>query len=312
MVSNGRQYVCVIGAAAVDLSAVSFSKLVATESNPGKLHTSWGGVARNIAHNLARLDVDAKLLTILGDDAYSKRLRGHCEAEGIELIAEHTEEASMPAYLSVIEPQGEMSVAVSDMSLLETFDISMIKANADTIRNAAICVIDTNLPSRLIDYLFEAFPDTDFCVDLVSIKKAGKVEKWLHRIAVIKPNRAEAAHLSAGEVDDHAPLDDILAYYLRKGVGQVFVSLGAEGLHFADKKTQGKLVAERTKLINVTGAGDAMMAGIIYARLHGQDLRKTAHIAMAAAQIAVQYNDAVNPAMSVAALEKAMENISDA
>ena len=47
--------VTVIGGANVDLSATLLDAFIAADSNPGKVDIGYGGVARNIAHNLVKL-----------------------------------------------------------------------------------------------------------------------------------------------------------------------------------------------------------------------------------------------------------------
>ncbi|HLA42707.1 MAG TPA: PfkB family carbohydrate kinase, partial [Aggregatilineales bacterium] len=64
MFSEG--YVLVIGAAAVDIKGMPFESLVSAASNPGIVRYSYGGVARNIAENLARLEVNVILLSAVG------------------------------------------------------------------------------------------------------------------------------------------------------------------------------------------------------------------------------------------------------
>lgn len=45
--------ICVIGGANVDITATSGRAFQFGDSNPGTVQVSWGGVGRNIAHNLA-------------------------------------------------------------------------------------------------------------------------------------------------------------------------------------------------------------------------------------------------------------------
>ena len=51
-------YAVVVGGVNVDIGGRSHAKLVAADSNPGKVSVSLGGVGRNIAHNMALMGVD--------------------------------------------------------------------------------------------------------------------------------------------------------------------------------------------------------------------------------------------------------------
>jgi pseudouridine kinase len=300
--------VCVVGAACVDLAGHSLAPVRKSESNPGSLRVSWGGVGRNIAENLARLEIPVHLITVMADDEYGVQMAEHARACGLHLNTRTINGASSPCYLCVIDPNGELVVAVSDTALLDHLDIGLVQQNWNIIQNAALCVIDTNLDEKVIGHLLEHFPDTDFCVDLVSMAKAEKLGPWLDRVSLIKPNRAEAGQLSGMDTSDQQGLMGAADYFLAKGVSQVFISLGDDGLFYTDGHGQGTLLAEAASFpLAVTGAGDAMMAGLVYARFHGMALEQSAQIAMAASMIALQHPDAVNPQISPSSLNQALE-----
>ena len=61
--------ILVIGAASLDLKGHVTGLLYPSASNPGLVRRSVGGVARNVAENLARLGVNVSLMTAIGDDA---------------------------------------------------------------------------------------------------------------------------------------------------------------------------------------------------------------------------------------------------
>lgn len=60
--------VLVIGAANFDIKGRMFHPPVLMSSNASAMRTSFGGVARNIAENLARLGMPVTLITAVGDD----------------------------------------------------------------------------------------------------------------------------------------------------------------------------------------------------------------------------------------------------
>jgi pseudouridine kinase len=60
--------ILVIGAASLDLKGHASGELFHGASSPGLVRSSVGGVARNVAENLARLGVNVALMTAIGDD----------------------------------------------------------------------------------------------------------------------------------------------------------------------------------------------------------------------------------------------------
>lgn len=78
---------CVIGACNVDLTGRSAAPLRAGDSSPGRISTAWGGVARNVAENLARLGLEVSLFSALGNDGFAASLRSALAASGVGLTA---------------------------------------------------------------------------------------------------------------------------------------------------------------------------------------------------------------------------------
>ena len=79
--------ISVIGGANVDLSATLNDTFIAADSNPGHVEVGYGGVARNIAHNLALLGTDVQLLTVFGGDLFGGLLYDFCRQQGIGFIS---------------------------------------------------------------------------------------------------------------------------------------------------------------------------------------------------------------------------------
>lgn len=72
-------YIAGIGGANMDIHGKSDRQLIMRDSNPGSLHTSLGGVCRNICENLARLGETVRRLpswaTMCRDVASSKAVK---------------------------------------------------------------------------------------------------------------------------------------------------------------------------------------------------------------------------------------------
>ncbi len=298
-------YVCVIGAASVDLAGHSHGSIVMGDSNPGSLHVSWGGVGRNIAENLARLGLPVHLVTVLGDDVLSRQLQDHAADCGISTHARIIDGGATPAYLCINDASGETVVAVAAMDLLDRLDEAWIEENTGIIDGAGLCVVDANLDQQLIGFLLDSFPGQEFFVDAVSMAKAERLKPWLGRFATIKMNRAEAGHLSGIGISGMSSLQETAGFFLDKGIRQVFISLGSDGLFYADSQNCGSLRSlPDTEAANTTGAGDAMMAGLAAASLRGLGLEEAANHAMAAATITLRRKEAVNPNINMAALQE--------
>jgi pseudouridine kinase len=66
-------YVIILGGVNVDIQGFPNERLIPEDSNIGRVKISMGGVGRNIGENLIRLGVNTKLISVVGDDIYSKK-----------------------------------------------------------------------------------------------------------------------------------------------------------------------------------------------------------------------------------------------
>lgn len=295
-----NNYVVVIGAANIDIQGFSYKKLVMEDSNPGKIKISSGGVGRNIAENLARLDANVKLITVLGDDPYSKKLIEECEHNHIDVSHSMIiNNMSSPMYLSILEDNGDMKLALCDNEILDMMTINFIQSTHDIIEGSEIVLIDTNLPINIIEYITNTYHHKKIFVDTVSTQKAMKLKNVLNHINTIKLNLLEAMALSHIEINDFNNLDQLLNYFLEKGVENVFITLGKDGVYYGNKSYSNLEATPKINVVNATGAGDAFMAALIYSSLSNFDIDHTVKFSIGASILALYHENTINPNMSV-------------
>ncbi|WP_202707242.1 carbohydrate kinase family protein [Sporosalibacterium faouarense] len=310
MINSGNKYITVIGGANVDITGFPNDRFVLKDSNPGKVKVSLGGVGRNISENLVKLGMNTKLISVVGDDLYGKKILDECNAIGIDmsdsLILKDT---SSSVYLSILDEQRDMNVAISHMDILDKINIDYIKSKSYIINNSKLVVVDTNLSKEVIEYLLTSFEDINFFLDPVSTEKAKKVKDLIGNCHTIKPNRLEAEILANMKINDIDDLKKASEIFLEKGVRKVFISLGKDGVFYNDGKDEGLLSLDNIDVVNATGAGDAFMASIVYSFIKGSGIQESAKYGMAAATLALSHEETINPNMSEKNLIKKMEEI---
>jgi pseudouridine kinase len=279
-------YVCVVGGANVDIEGRAPGPLLLGDSNPGTVARSPGGVGRNIAENLARLGVPTRLITALGRDHNGTWLHDRTADAGVDLVdSVWSESAPTATYLSVIDGSGEMAVAVNDMAVMDALDVAALDARRDTVAHATAVVVDCNLASKTIGRVASDLARGPLFVDPVSSAKAGRVGPHLASVHTLKPNRAEAALLTGVDITGRRSLRTAAEALLDAGVQQVVISLGAEGVFFADAEMSGTLAPPQETIESVTGAGDALMAGLVYAHVADLPIEEAVRFALAAAAV---------------------------
>ena len=291
--------IVVCGGVNIDICGKSFDPLIAADSNPGTVRISLGGVGRNIAHNLRLLNEPVTMLTALGGDLYAKRVQEHCTQIGLDLShARHVAEAATSTYVFLAGPDGDMALAVCDAEISNTITPAYLTDQLPLLNAAAAVVLETNLPSQSIRFLAEHCTAPLFA-DPVSVTKAEKLRESLGKLHTLKPNKLEAELLSGVRITDDKTLEQAADALLSTGLKRVFISLGANGLYCAAGDQRLRVPCPPTTLVNATGGGDALMAGLVKAYTMGLSLADSARLALACSSIAVEGTQTINDKLSL-------------
>ncbi len=304
MMGNGgdsMKKVVVIGGAVVDLFLYPDQKMMLHDSNPGYMKQSLGGVGRNIAENLARLSVETHLISVIGNDDAGDWIKQSSKDLGLNLSVIESEKT--PMYFCVMDESNEDLVSVAVMKEIKKLTIDEIIKRKHLIDSADLVVIDTNLSEETFAYVCENIQKPLF-VDAISTQKVVKISKYLHHIHTLKLNAMEAEMLTGMTFETMDDLNDMGDFLIQAGVKQVLITLGAVGAYYADQEHAMFRNAIPVDVKNGTGAGDAFIAGAIYAYLN--DLHPLS-VAMANAMINLESECAVSTELSEDILIKTMK-----
>ena len=301
-------YVVCIGGANVDILGKSSKNMVPRDSNPGRIRFSVGGVARNIAENLARMELRTELICGLGTGAEGDLVRNRCREVGIGtgyIINAGSDATS--SYMALSDEEGDMAWAVSDMSAAAAVTPAALEERRELLRSASLIVADTNIPAGSLAALPKLCPDVPLYVDPVSTVKASKLRHILPGIHTLKLNRMEARTLVTNGAESAAEAPELAAFLRDRGVGRVVITLGTDGVYSSSDDYQGFHRIRRTDMVNATGAGDAFFAGLVLGDVLGAGPGMTIGYAAAAAAASVMSESAVNPEISRGMLENLLQ-----
>jgi len=262
-----RPVVCV-GAANLDRKLRSLAPLALRTSNPASQDESFGGVARNIAENLARLGTPVALLTAIGSDSSGAALLAHAESAGIDTRgALRLDGAASGTYTAVLDPDGDMVVALADMALYDRLTPDFVAAREAQLASGALVVADLNLPLDTVEALSRQARRSGVPLVLVAVSepKMARLPQDLSGVRLLILNVGElAARVGrplAGEADLEAAMREVLA----QGARDLVVTRGAGGVLLSmPDGAIARLDAPAAEVVDVTGAGDAFAAAVCW------------------------------------------------
>lgn len=309
MVMASDRFVVAVGAANMDITGSALHPLASGDSTAGRIRCAAGGVARNVAENLARLGRDVRLVSAVGDDLYGSALLEHTRRAGVDMQAcQVLAGLATSTYLSVHGPDGDMALALNDMAILEQLTPERLAAHAGLLRHAGAVLVDCNLPDAALGWVVAQAGDTPLFAEPVSAFKCRRLLPWLERIHTIKANRLEAQALTGLAVDSDAGVVEAANWLHRHGLRQVVLSLGARGSYWSGHTgASGFQPALPLPVLNTTGAGDALMAGLVCCFLDGAALAEAIAFATGCAALTLTTPQANHPNLSVAAVQHVLQ-----
>jgi pseudouridine kinase len=295
-----EEHVLVIGAAGLDIKARPNRPTEPGTSTPGQIRNSVGGVAHNIAENLARLEVDSVLLTVVGDDQPGQSVLGHAAASGIDvshvLITDRHRTAQ---YMAVLDPHGALDFAIHDMAVMVALTPRYLNDQRALFRDARMVVIDANLTPGAMETVVRLVRQYDLplCADPTTIGLAARLRPHLADLTLVTPNAGEARALTGLEVDPRDRDGALVAArrLVTLGVKTAIIALAEFGVVYAHRDVAGHVPALQTEIVDPTGAGDALTAAVIFGLLENIPLDESVRLGVTAASLTLRSRETVRP-----------------
>lgn len=301
---SADQPVLVIGAAMLDMVGVMKDAPLSGTVNPANIRASFGGVGRNAAENLARLGQPVQLITAVGQDHRGSELLAYTAACGVTVQScLRSLVHSTAAYMMVIDSDGARYLTLEDTAVLVDLTPEFLAQQKELITNAAMIFVDANLQPPALEQIFRMASEAGVpvCMDATSVLLAERLLPHLHQIHMLTANTTEASVLCQNNprvVDQSSGL--VAARSLvNRGVELAVVTLAEFGVAYATSETSGHIPAVATRVIDPTGAGDALTATIIFGLMNDIPIDEAVRLGVTAASLILRHKGTVFPELSL-------------
>ena len=298
---DARPILC-IGAANLDRKLRAAGPLAMGSSNPASVLESFGGVARNIAENLARMGAKVGLITAVGNDSSGSALLSHADGAGIDTRgALKLDDAASGTYTAVLDHDGQMVVALADMALYDRITPALLDQHRQQRAGASLIVADLNLGRDAIETLrLDAARDSvDLVIVAVSEPKMDRLPAGLQGVRLLILNRGELGARLGRDLQDDAGLAAACRELQAQGAQDVIVTLGPRGVLFTTPGGVERLDAPPANVVDVTGAGDAFSAAVCLSlQGGGTDLALASRRGLRLATLTLECRETVCPQLT--------------
>lgn len=280
--------ITVIGSSNTDM-VIKASKLPAPGETilGGDFFMNPGGKGANQTVAAARLGGNVTLVAKVGNDIFGQQAKALFEADHIN--TKHlTIDPAQPSGIALItvDQHGENCIVVASGAngFLTTKEIDDAK---DDILQSTLILMQLEIPLETVEYVTEIASKAAIKVILNPAPATKLSDSLLSKLYMITPNETEAELISGIKITDYASAERAAIHLIKKGVGNVVITMGSQGAFVFNKDQAFKVTAPKVEAVDTTAAGDVFNGALAVAISEGQDLKEAVEFACKAAAISV-------------------------
>ena len=290
--------IVVIGAVFVDVKGFPEDNYIPTGRNAGRVEFVHGGVGRNVAEDIANVELRPRFVSLVDDNAEGeavlKKLRNHKVNTDYVLSVPD----GMGMWLAVFDNGGDLAGSISkrpDPSAL----VKLLEEKGDEIfADADSIVVEIDLDKEVVKQVFkyaEKYHKKVYAV-VANMSIASQRRDFLQSTDCFVCNVLEAGILFVTDFSQLSPeelCEELSQRVISARIPAVVVTLGSKGSVYADMQgNKGVCPAETVQVRDTTGAGDAFCAGVAMGLTYGKTMPEALEIGtrLAASVITVSEN----------------------
>jgi pseudouridine kinase len=297
-------HVLAIGAAGEDIVISSPDGVLPSVPNPADIVRCPGGVALNVAVNLAKLRQPVRLIAAIGVDMAGDRLAQHIQKYGLD-ISSVLRVSNRPTdiYVAMVNLQGERLSAFFRMGCAQEITPEMLVEKDQLFKKSSLVFIDANLPRNTMQTAISLAKQAGVPIiaDPAAATLAVKLRPHLADLSMLVVNQPEAETLlgrAANAANDNG-IEEIVKQIVSEGAGKVVMCLPKSGWICATNKGHRKYSTNNARITDPTGGRDAMTAAIIYALRREIPLIDAIRLGISATMLTQSFRGTVYPGLTL-------------
>jgi len=244
-----------------------------------------GGKGANQAVAAARLGANVRFVTKTGTDIFGQQAVEGFKKEGLDIgFSSVSKEFASGVALITVTESGENQIVVASGANMDLKESDLPDVVFEGVEYA---LIQLEIPIKTVRFIIEKCGASDIKVILNPAPAASLDDDSLNKIYLITPNETETEILTGIKPDSPETLHRAADNLLKKGVQNVLITLGKEGVFFMNNEKQELIPAEKVKSVDSTAAGDVFNGALLTALSRGDDFVSACRFANKAAAISV-------------------------
>lgn len=284
--------IIIAGGANVDIKWRAMHKILLGTTTKSQKTEHSGGVARNIAECLARLHMPCRFFSYVGNDENGRNMIEELAQRGVDVsLVKVSNKYPTATYCAVLHPSGDLYASFIDLSIYDACDSDVLKTILAAVNKNSLLVLDTDLSVNHLKSLAQSGAQATW-VSVTCVPAVEKIKHILGFIDVLFLNQQEFSALCPSGYS----FSQQCSWLHTQGLKSVVVTLGAEGVMLSQERQITTLPAHPVaEVVDVTGAGDALVAGTLYHYARGKSLHESLLFGIKAASLTIASSESVSP-----------------
>lgn len=285
--------IAVIGTVFTDYKGFSGPDYRATGRNIGHVETVAGGVARNVAMNLAHLDMDTWLVGTLSTDIGSQHLIEALRAKQVHLdYLKTVSEGGTGIWLAILNHEGTLLGSISQMPDIQVIEQHIVPALPRVLSHTTGIALEVDLSTHLIEQVIQQANQTGCKIYALpgNLSVIRRHPEFFHYMECFICNDTEAEVLMDIQhtEDIESMMSQMQQFNQQYHLNNLVITMGSKGAVYADRDgCCGYQPVIPATVVDSTGAGDAFFSGTVAALSHQKTLPQAVEIGAQIASIVI-------------------------
>lgn len=276
--------IVVIGDVFIDVKGYSTAPFIPGGRNAGVIQQLHGGVGRNVAEDIANIELKPVFVSLVDDDAMGEEVIRKLERHKVDTRFIRKVPNGMGTWLAVFDQDGDVVASISKRPDHRPIEQILDEHGDEIFQNADSIVIEIDIDKEIVKKTFHYAEKYGKKVYALVSNMTIAIERrdFLRRTACFVCNQQEAGILFSEDYENITPeeLCAILQDRIRSAkIPQMVVTMGKAGAVYATLEGDaGVYPALKVDVVDTTGAGDAFFSGVCIGLTYGKTLREACGI----------------------------------
>lgn len=293
--------IVVIGSTFVDIKGYPFGQYIPDGRNAGSVEQVHGGVARNVAENIANIELRPAFVSLVDDNGAGLDVINKLNRHKVDTTYVKQTKDGMGVWLALFDHTGNLAGSISKRPDLQPIYDILLQHGDEIISSADSVALELDLEKDVVKEVFRLAQKHNKQVFAVISNMSIALERrdFFQKLDCFVCNQLESGMLFMKELENLTPeelLEQLPTLSQRAGIRKMIVTMGEKGaVYYSEDGETGICPALKVDVVDTTGAGDAFFSGVAAGITYGKTLKESCEIGTRLSASVITTKDNVCP-----------------